>query len=69
MRKLRRMVAGSELYMNRSGLAFEAIAKQIHVSKIGWGWGPALVDLDNDGWLDLYSTCGFISHDRKKPDG
>jgi hypothetical protein len=55
--------------MNRSGLAFEAIAKQIHVSKIGWGWGPALVDLDNDGWLDLYSTCGFISHDRKKPDG
>jgi hypothetical protein len=69
MRKLRRMVAGSELYVNHGGLAFEAIAKQVQVSRIGWGWGPALVDLDNDGWLDLYSTCGFISHDRKKPDG
>lgn len=69
MRKLRRMVAGSELYVNRSELDFEAIAKRVQVSKIGWGWGPALVDLDNDGWLDLYSTCGFISHDRKKPDG
>ena len=69
MSKLRRMVAGSELYVNRGGLEFEAIAHQVQVSRIGWSWGPALVDLDNDGWLDLYSTCGFISHDRTKPDG
>ena len=69
MRKLRRMVSGSELYINNSQLAFEAVGKQMQITKIGWAWGPALVDLDNDGWLDIYSTCGFISHDRKKPDG
>ena len=69
MRKLRRMVAGSELYVNQGELSFEAIAKNVQVSKLGWSWGTAMVDLDNDGWLDLYSTCGFISHDRKKSDG
>jgi hypothetical protein len=41
----------------------------MQISKIGWGWGSALVDLDNDGWLDLYSTAGFISVDKNKPDG
>ena len=69
MRKLRRMVAGSELYVNRGDLSFEVVADRMQISKIGWGWGAALVDLDNDGWLDLYSTAGFISVDKNKPDG
>ena len=28
-----------------------------------------MADLDNDGWLDIYATCGFISQDRNEPDG
>ena len=26
-------------------------------------------DFNNDGWLDLYATAGFISQERGKPDG
>ena len=36
---------------------------------VGWAYGPAFVDLDNDGWLDLYATAGFVSQNRNEPDG
>ena len=69
MRKLRRMVSGSEMYVAKADGSYSRVGKDLHLSKIGWGWGPRLVDLNNDGWLDLFSTCGFISHDRDEPDG
>ena len=28
-----------------------------------------LTGADNDGWLDLYATAGFVSRDHNKPDG
>jgi hypothetical protein len=49
--------------------SFEPLGKQYQVAGIGWAYGAALVDLDNDGWLDLYTTCGFISQSRTEPDG
>src|SRR5262249_35068006 len=48
---------------------FEPLGKEFGVAGIGWAYGAALVDLDNDGWLDLYATCGFISQSRSDPDG
>ncbi len=27
----------------------------------GWAWGAQFGDLDNDGWLDLFVTNGFVS--------
>ncbi len=39
------------------------------VNEVGWAFAPAFVDVDNDGWLDLYATTGFLSFDRGKPDG
>jgi hypothetical protein len=105
MAKMRRFVAGSQLYRNRGtgkkgkkgdaalfalpvnaqlseklgakraaspflpSPSFEPLGKQYQVAGIGWAYGAALVDLDNDGWLDLYATCGFISQSRTEPDG
>jgi hypothetical protein len=89
MAKMRRFVAGSQLYRNLgttgpsarapltthhspltpSSPSFEALGTQYQVAGIGWAYGAALVDLDNDGWLDLYTTCGFISQSRTEPDG
>ena len=69
MRKLERMVAGSQLYRNLGDLKFEPIGKKLDVVAVGWAYGPALVDLDNDGYLDIYATTGFISRTRDKPDG
>jgi hypothetical protein len=69
MARLRRFVAGSQLHLNKGGLKFEQAGERMQVNGVGWAYGPVLADLDNDGWLDVYATCGQISRDRNKPDG
>jgi hypothetical protein len=69
MAQLHRLIAGSELYLNRGEKGFHPVGKEYQVHAVGWSWGTALADFNNDGWLDIYSTAGFISRDRSKPDG
>ena len=69
MSKLKRMVAGSQLYQNNGDLQFQPVGKQYDVIGIGWAYAPTLADLDNDGFLDIHATTGFISRTRDKPDG
>ena len=49
--------------------SFNEIASDLSVNAVGWAYAPAMLDVDNDGWLDLYATSGFLSFDRTKPDG
>jgi hypothetical protein len=67
--RLRHMVAGGELYTNDGDLGFKPMGKEFQVHAAGWAWGSALADFDNDGFLDLHVTAGFMSRDRNKPDG
>jgi hypothetical protein len=69
MDKMRRFVTGSQLYRNRGGLKFDRLGQEYQVASVGWAYGAALVDLDNDGWLDLVATAGFMSLSRTEPDG
>ncbi len=69
MAKMRTFVVGSRLHRNLGGLKFEEVGTKWQVHDAGWAYAPAMADLDNDGWLDLYGTAGHISRDRKKPDG
>jgi enediyne biosynthesis protein E4 len=69
MARIRSFVKGSELHLNRGGTGFEQKGRDWQVADAGWSYGPALVDLDNDGWLDIYATCGYISRSRTEPDG
>jgi hypothetical protein len=69
MARLRSLVAGSQLYLNRGGLRFDPVGPKYQVAGVGWAYGAALVDLDNDGFLDLYATCGYVSKTRSEPDG
>jgi len=74
MAKMRRFVTGSQLYRclgpaSDGQMRYEAVGKRFQLQDIGWSYGAAFLDLDNDGWLDLYATCGYISQDRDKPDG
>jgi hypothetical protein len=69
MAKMRRFVSGSQLYLNRGDLKFEPVAQSWQMNDIGWAYGPALFDLDNDGFLDVFATSGFMSFDRSEPDG
>jgi hypothetical protein len=69
MAKLRRMVAGSQLHINHGDCKFDPTENRDDVAAVGWAWGASLVDLNNDGWLDIHATCGFMSKERSKPDG
>lgn len=69
MDKMGSFVKGSQLWQNRGQLKFEPMGQKYQLSAVGWAYGPALVDLDNDGWLDLYATAGFVSQSRTEPDG
>jgi hypothetical protein len=69
MDKMRTFVRGSQMHLNRGNGAWEQKAQDWQIADAGWAYGPALIDLDNDGWLDLHATCGFISRSRDDPDG
>ncbi len=62
---------GNRLYTAADSAAepFREIGPELGVNQVGWAYAPAMTDLNGDGWLDLYSTTGFISRDRAKPDG
>jgi hypothetical protein len=69
LEKMRRFVAGSQLHLNKGGLKFEQAGKKMQVAAVGWAYGPCLADLDNDGWLDIYATAGYVSRNRDALDG
>lgn len=69
LEKMRRFVAGSQLHLNKGGLKFEQVGKTMQVAAVGWSYGACLADLDNDGWLDIYATAGYLSRNRDDPDG
>jgi hypothetical protein len=68
--QIRGSCAGNRLYLaaGQSG-RYVDLGEEMGVDAVGWAYAPSLVDLDNDGWLDIYATTGFMSFDRQKPDG
>ena len=44
-----------------NSLGFEEVAKSLGVSDNGWDWGTTFLDANNDGWLDLAATNGYLS--------
>jgi hypothetical protein len=62
--------AGSRLYKKlQDHDVYDELSEPLGVNAVGWAFGPALVDLDGDGFLDIYSTTGFLSFRRDRPDG
>jgi enediyne biosynthesis protein E4 len=59
-----------ELFLNRGDGAFVDGSASTGLLKLSlpWsGWGCGLVDLDNDGWLDLFVACGGLDTDQEQP--
>src|SRR3954462_9135427 len=47
-------MVSSRLYLNKGGLRFEVITTGAGVSTHRWATGVTMVDLNNDGYLDIY---------------
>ncbi|MES1241629.1 MAG: CRTAC1 family protein [Acidobacteriota bacterium] len=58
------MASGNNLLRNRGDGAFDDVTWQTHTNPVGWFWGSAFADFDNDGWQDLYTTDGWVYGDR-----
>jgi hypothetical protein len=62
--------AGNRLYSRAADSEiYTELSEPLGINAVGWAYAPTFVDLDNDGWLDIYATTGFMSFDRRKPDG
>ena len=44
----------SRLYLNKGGMRFQDITKQAGVGTDRWATGVAMVDINNDGYIDIY---------------
>ncbi|MFT5106005.1 MAG: hypothetical protein ACI9UA_001628 [Pseudoalteromonas tetraodonis] len=57
--------ASGSLLFHNEGEHFRQVAgtasSNLQVAKVGWSWGGQLVDLDNDGWLDIHAVSGFYT--------
>lgn len=48
-------MTGNKLYRNLGGLKFEDITKSAGLGQLGkWATGVSMVDINQDGWLDVY---------------
>ena len=62
--------AGNRLYSTSDERgSYRELSERLGVNAVGWAYAPAFVDFDGDGLLDLYATTGFLSFNRRKPDG
>lgn len=61
--RFRRSADGNRLFRNLGNGKFNLRSGEkpsdLHVVKAGWSWGGQFMDVDNDGYLDLYVTNGF----------
>ena len=62
--KIAQMSRGNSLFRNL-GDGFEKVsgldAPALQVERAGWSWGGQFVDVDNDGYLDVYASSGFYT--------
>lgn len=56
-----RHARGNSLFRNRGDGTFEDVSERAGVTMGRWSWGSLFVDLDEDGWQDLYVPNGFVT--------
>ena len=62
---LTKNMGSNELMLNKGGFKFESITKSAGVEgKRAWSTGVVMVDINHDGWLDIYvCNAGYVKGD------
>ena len=56
----------NKLYLNKGGFSFQDITAEANVGGEGeWSRGVAVIDINNDGWLDIY-VCATMKSDASR---
>jgi hypothetical protein len=58
-----RQARGNTLFENTGDGTFRDVSESADVTMGRWSWGSVFVDLNNDGWQDIYVLNGFITQD------
>src|SRR6185312_6115556 len=57
----------NRLYINKGNMQFEDVTKEAGVGGLGgWGRGVAVVDINNDGWPDIYVCNTLLGNASKR---
>ncbi|MCP4442511.1 MAG: VCBS repeat-containing protein [Aureispira sp.] len=57
----------NKLYLNKGNLSFEDISAKAGVEDpMGWTTGVSMIDINNDGWLDIYICKSGLLDDPKQ---
>ena len=54
-----RQYMSNALQVNTGSGSFSDIANMVGLSSTDWSWASLLVDLDNDGWKDIFISNGI----------
>ena len=60
----RRQAQGNSLFRNDGDQGFSDVSERAGVRSGRWAWASDFVDLDNDGFLDLFVQNGYITGER-----
>ena len=56
-------LTSSKLYLNKGNLTFEDVTDISGTQTTGWASGVTVVDINNDGWIDIYVGNDFHEND------
>ncbi|MCI0461744.1 MAG: VCBS repeat-containing protein [Gemmataceae bacterium] len=60
---LQRFAKGNSLFENLGNGRFSEVGDRLGVEMGRWAWSSLFVDLNNDGWQDLYVVNGYVTND------
>lgn len=58
---LKKLAAGNSLFENIGDGHYRDVSQEVGGLSGGWAWGGGFIDIDNNGWEDLYTPNGFVS--------
>jgi len=58
---IQRHARGNSLFENQGDGTFRDVSVDAAVTMGRWAWGSLFVDINNDGWEDLYVANGFFT--------